>query len=862
MSLALLLAGGALNSCSEDTGAALGSDEASGYVALDMTLDAKPIGADLSRAASDRVTVANLQLTLTDNDRKTVTTHSVDEFADSKELPTGSYTLEASYGTLGEEGWGKIYCHGQQDFRVKLGKVTQVSLPVALSNSMVEVTYSDAFNKYLTDVTTTVVTEAGNSFDWKGDNTEELYISPGTFNVSVSFTKPNGLSGTAVVGPYKAEAKHQYVVNLDVDYSSAELLKLSIDDAVTEQEETIDISDENLPKLLAAPEVLLSDGYTLGQNIDLVEGSKLASSLVATVVARGRIASAKLTTVSADLVQDGFPKEIDLCNPADKEKIEAARAKGLELRGFSSTGGVFAFLDFTRLLPNIKYGENGSTETLFQLTVVDMQGEKTAEPLDLFKVSLSKFYMAIPASGQVTAEGKASINVECNAANPDFEVSVRNDHGAWVPVTVTPTPLSTVDGVTTYALALSGNAITSDREHEVKVSIAGRDLKVSDVVKVPSTAIMASKTNAFAKSSYFTVKLISEEAAKGASEVTFETSTNNGSTFSPATAALVEAPAKAAAGHTAVYKVTGLNPDTQYTIRADFDGENSLPVTFTTEAATPLQGGDMDNWDKEKKGDFQYLWYPGVDKNGPWETANNVTISTFGSGHSMTNHKGAAYVATSGTIPANGRSNYSNHYGGFIGTSQKEDGHTVGVDNLHNDLAYNGSKNAALIRTVGYGYGNSAGASTGNPASGFSTCEHVAAGELFYGPYDSNSGKYVGYEFECRPTSVSFQYKYVPYGSSGDYGECEVIVYDAAGEPITSKTSTIHAQNSYTLMSVALDYTPAAKKAAKIMIRFKSSAHPNLTNSSTWLYGPGNKNLTGGEYVGSELYIDDVTLNY
>ncbi|MDE6094185.1 MAG: hypothetical protein K2F61_05355, partial [Muribaculaceae bacterium] len=52
------------------------------------------------------------------------------------------------------------------------------------------------------------------------------------------------------------------------------------------------------------------------------------------------------------------------------------------------------------------------------------------------------------------------------------------------------------------------------------------------------------------------------------------------------------------------------------------------------------------------------------------------------------------------------------------------------------------------------------------------------------------------------------------------------------------------------------------KVASKIMVRFKSSANPSLTNNESWLYGPGNKNVSGGEYVGSELYIDDIQLNY
>ncbi|MDE6377203.1 MAG: DUF4493 domain-containing protein, partial [Duncaniella sp.] len=367
MALGILLAGSTLSSCGEESEAGVNPDEASGYVKLDMQLDDTPVGAEVSRAGSTRVSLLDLLLTLTDKDRKKVTTHSVDEFSEERETRTGSYKLEATYGTKGEEGWGKIFCYGLQEFRVRLGKLTEVNLPVTMANSMVEVAYSDAFNQYLTDVTTSIITEAGNTFKWEGDNTEDLYISPGVFNVSVSFTKPNGKSGTAVVGPYTAEAKHQYVVNLDVDYSSAEQIVLTIDDTVSEHDETIDISDENLPKLQAAPELLMSEGYTFGQTIQMIEYDPVTTPLTTTVVARGRIASAVLTTVSPDLVEQGFPASIDLCS--GDANVDKAREMGLEVRGFSSAGSVFGVVDFTRLLSNITYNdENGTNQTSFRLT--------------------------------------------------------------------------------------------------------------------------------------------------------------------------------------------------------------------------------------------------------------------------------------------------------------------------------------------------------------------------------------------------------------------------------------------------------------------------------------------------------------
>ena len=62
--------------------------------------------------------------------------------------------------------------------------------------------------------------------------------------------------------------------------------------------------------------------------------------------------------------------------------------------------------------------------------------------------------------------------------------------------------------------------------------------------------------------------------------------------------------------------------------------------------------------------------------------------------------------------------------------------------------------------------------------------------------------------------------------------------------------------------SIAINYT-AKGKAAKMRLVFISSANENaLNHSKTYWTTPGNNNRSGGEYIGSELYIDDVELIY
>lgn len=838
MALGLLLVGSTLSSCSDDKGVDTDPDETSGFVKLDMRLDSSPVGAEVeaSRSSSLLVSLRDLILTLTDKDRKKTTTHSVDEFAETKEIRTGSYKLEASFGTEGEEGWGKLFCYGLQEFRVRLGKLTEISMPVTMSNSIVEIKYSDSFNEYLTDVTTSVITEAGNSFDWETDKSEDLYISPGTFSVSVSFTKPNGKSATAVVGPYTAEAKHQYVVNLDVDYGSAEQIVLTIDDTVTEKEETIDISDENLPALIKEPEITMSDGFELGDVIDMIEYDKLDKPLTATVLARGRIASAILTTQPIDMGEVGFPVSVDLCNPgADADKL---RELGLETRGFAGTGSLFGVIDFTRMVSNIPY-INGVSVCRFVLTITDALGNNEVTER-LFSVRLTPLELHIVENGKLLVEGSTTIEVETNATSPVFEAKGRSsDSGMMNPLTVTSavkTGTNSHNGNSIYTLTLSGDVLTFDKETEINVFVADQRVYAEGKILVPSTRIEADKTNAFAKSALVSVLYTTEEAAQGAENVTFEMSTN-GTTFTAVPAQLVTAPEKPTAGNRGVYKIAGLNPNTKYTIRSIYNGEKSRgTATFTTENADGSLDTGFDTWESPVQlGDYQTLWNPG----GKWATMNSKTTSTHGSGSSMFSYGGTAYRATSGTMPANAniaKNPSPTHYSGN----------------------QNQGENAALVRTVGWGSGNTAlGGNRGN-------CDYVTPGELFLGSTDQSFVAHRGIDFGSRPTAISFNYKYLTVNNNDvDYGRAEVIVTDVDGKEHKISKNISLTDNEYTPMRLDIEYTSVAK-AKSIEINFISSANPTCaTNSdSQYTQHPNAANYTDGEYVGSRLYIDDLKLIY
>ncbi|MDE5658098.1 MAG: PCMD domain-containing protein, partial [Muribaculaceae bacterium] len=210
------------------------------------------------------------------------------------------------------------------------------------------------------------------------------------------------------------------------------------------------------------------------------------------------------------------------------------------------------------------------------------------------------------------------------------------------------------------------------------------------------------------------------------------------------------------------------------------------------------------NWD------FYYAYAEGTPQ--VWDTMNEETTSSVG--------VGAAYTTTSGTKPATG---------------------------------VNGQ--CAVVRTVGWGAGNTAG---GN----LSKVNNVTAGQLYLGKFKSvGQTPDYGYGFNSRPSELTFQAKYEA-AKSDDFGSAEVRVLDASGNILASNSVNIGTDKSaWTEISLPLSYSANAAKASTIVVIFKSTAHSSGASKS-YLKLPAFAANAKTESVGGQLYIDDIKLNY
>lgn len=295
----------------------------------------------------------------------------------------------------------------------------------------------------------------------------------------------------------------------------------------------------------------------------------------------------------------------------------------------------------------------------------------------------------------------------------------------------------------------------------------------------------------------------------------------------------------------------GLTPEMTYSVRAVYNVNTpyvrySEERTVTTEREQGFRNGKLvdplDDWsiEKDAKGSSEpgydkavtfgnmkapwrcwEVWQPWSESTSTdWNTLNKKTTSLgdYNTGSVLkTGRAWTRYVANSGTIRTEGVSGY-----------------------------------AALLRTVGWGDGNTA-------SGGSSSIKYSNPGELYLGIYDGSP--VYGVEFASRPSGFSFHYKYQQPMKGSDTFTAEIVIWDENGESFTQQFTSSETTSDWKTAFVRLDYPKGAAKAKKMSIRFVSG----MENSYKYADFPVQAdfgNLTNGEYTGSHLSIDNVTLIY
>ncbi len=807
-----------VSSCGDDS-SSIGAGM--GRISPEVNVDTDIVSASTpSRAGDDDAlpSVSDLKLKLTSEDGTySKVWDSVDEFDSTQDFKTGNYTLEAYYGSADDaEGKAKPYFYGKQMLEVKYDRTTSVALSAKMENSRVKIAYTDAFRDYMTSYTAQLHTPAGNYIDVASTDTDPVYVTTGTVNVNLTFTKPNGTSATIEAARFTAKPKTEHLVTFDVNNGDAGAdgsLVVTFDDTVDEEDIVIDLSDDilNAP----APEIV-AEGFTDNQNFDIVEGMAAPGPVKVNVTARGKIGSVMLSTDSRTLAEAGWPANLDLAS-VDASMIARLQNLGLASRGIWKNPDVMGVIDFTGVFSHLRVSA-GQEESVnkFTLEVKDRYG-KLSEKLT-FTVTVDKGLVYITSASAKLGSNRVNATVEYNGDNlaSDVRFQIRDDlgFGTWNDVKLISASRIKSRSVptVTYNIVLEASALM---EQEMTIRALYGDLRPEATISIemPEFTLSCPAEDQYATHAYVTVNCDEADASVLSRFISKVTDGSRDLEFTPVGNQL---------------HVTGLTPATAVTLSVSADTYTVTLPEFTTEAAPQLPNADMETWYRVS-GLTKNWWidYPGADENTEWGTLNLLTTSEGGKTTSAfsSNRDGCSYNA-------------------FSCVRQAQPG-------------YN-SSSAAIISTVGWGKGNSAvgSVSSSNP-------KHLTVGELYLGKYnaETRSPDYTGYSLESRPAALEFYYKYSPKNSS-DYGYAEVKLLDAEGNVIGSGSFNAHSAADYTLVSVPVTYTKRAK-AAKILVVFKSSGNPACqTINGDNLSAPNFGNTSDGRFTGSEMTVDNITLKY
>lgn len=757
------------------------------------------------------------------------------------ELRPSVYTAKAWKGDLSAEGFERGCYEGKTDFAIKKGEVTPVSILCKLANAKLKIEYTDRFKEYFASYSASVSTGKGKNVEYKQGEERFAYFAPGKLAVNVAVKK----AGQAADAVYKvkeidAQAQHAYTLTLDVDAGSA-TMTVSFSEKVSQEEQVeFPVTDEALN---APAPYFKAQGFVSGEVFEMLEGNILDKKVYAYINAVGGLTGCTLETNSEFLTGKGFPASVNLAKPG--EHAEILKKMGLNVKGFSGNTEQMAMVDFTALLAELPTGSHQFTLK----NATDLYGKSSGkETLVLtIKVTACDFAMVTADEDAPFMGQECKVKVQYLTENAGFKgspdkllyyikegdqkkkftyKSSETEDGKNFTVTLTaPQEVKFKE-----AFTLSGESKSYTHEAQVKV---GYGIEVAGDYDVWAKKVIFHLYNAEA-SEILQMEYKQEKDREW--RVLGVENLKKLEAYKPGVGERVA--------------LHGVPSKSTFRLRARMQDKSEIPtnaIEVTTEDVWQVPNLGFEEWTvgpdgMEGHGDVRYhvsiryyykhlpyrsweRWYPysqGGNNDIHWDTLNEYTTSQGGetesySGFGTGDKEWTRYVANSGTIRAEGRN------GGY----------------------------SALVRTVGWGIGSTA-------VGRQDACYNVTVGELYLGTYANLAANY-GAAVSSRPLSLNFYYKYVV--KDADRFIVEIKVFHDNEEIGTGGIQGEDAQptNEWTLKTIPIVYTNEKLKANKMKITFKSGASAEKKDLVKW---PETANLTTGEYIGSQLYVDDVQLIY
>lgn len=500
--------------------------------------------------------------------------------------------------------------------------------------------------------------------------------------------------------------------------------------------------------------------------------------------------------------------------PAEVELVSADASTqtilsslGLNVRGLFRNPDQMAVIDFSAVANHLRYVDSGDNETTFTINLTD-RFDRAMEPVTLSFNTLK----AICEYGEFEPlyynSSELSFTLKYNGADIEKNVEFLYQNDRG---TDSKAPFKSVSAVSDNIYKVTLTVPANESDILLKGKFGATNLPEKTIVRV-GDALVADENDIFATSAKVSVMTTS----RATGDVKIFAIDNNGSVKQMAAQAVANG-----------YLISGLNPATTYKMFAEIDGRSSKSASFTTEQSAQLPVEQFNDWRSASSGSNWTNWQIG-DGN------------TWGTNNPMTTSQGAdfGYTRSAGTLATT-------------------------------DAHSNGS--AILLRTIGWGSGNTAVGSLGTRKMKYADAGLLHLGASRSSRPEGHSGVAgalstddlnCGLAFSSRPSALSFWAKYSPKNSA-DKGLAMIAVYDADGNTIASGSIEINPADQYSNLSIPLTYADGAAKAHKIYVKFLSTnTEASLAKDNNWITPPPFANLSDAKYLGSQLFIDDIELTY
>lgn len=778
-------------------------------------------------------------------------------------VEVGTYTVTASYGEAESEGFDALSYLGSTNVEVRKDETAEATVTCTINKAKVSVAYTDDFKKYFSSYSAYVSSSKGNKVTYTADETRGAYFVPGDLSLFLELTR-QGISQKITLNPknFTAEVKHEYRLTMDVDASTASLNIIFNDNPASEENVSINISDEALN---AAPPVFTPYGFKSGTPLEVLEGETVSDKLEAYLNAPAGLSKCELTTVSEALKAQGWPEKMDLMKLTE-EQSQKLTELGLSTRGLGANHDKIALINFRNVLSHLYCVADGNDTHVFTLKATDAL-TKVSDDLVLNVTTRNNgFAITLPESVPYGVKTMTvSLNLEGDPSKVTFWYMFMN---AWQEFTAKQVNIQPRAEANKYAVTLTYPMPLNYTETNVKFKAEHRNKRFEGEVRVDDPELTLSLKNGdadvWATKAYLQVTASAKSrASRTISSSTVEIQYKEGKDWKAW-------PHQSYDAETGLFLLTGLGEGASetkgvpYTLRAVYKRgrevvSTSEEISVTTEPKAQVGNAGFEDWYSEMVwektpmgGKKIYSFYPYLQSESDkwWSTTNALTTQAKGD-YSW------YYAAYAGVIPTNATETHTASWH----VKQHGNASDFGVSEITDEMLDkpNSGNTSMEIATVGWGKNNWT-----SQSSAQSGCQNRSAGCLFIGTYDVNSGMNLGHPFNVRPSALNFAYKYYPYQS--DVAKVYITVYNGDtsigyGELLIDKAVSQYKTDD----KVVIKYTDLTKQATKLTIVFMSSN----SDSPQTLAIQGDKSWTAAldgygdsRHIGSILTVDDVKLIY